>query len=221
MTRSLYRRMRLIASSRDRRLEQPLSAFRDRIAIAERSKKRLLPPSEDFPSLAICRHCGIVGRDRNENRKLARAGLEALVGKGRIVCGDNFGSKGVGTSTLNDLPDRESRCLLREFAPCHERVTDWAFTGRQSGIRGDDTRKSLWMLCCDAQSDHSSPVLAHQSYPTKIELLNESSDPVYVPFIGVVFAIRWFVGASEADQIWCDSTQSYGNNNGNHFPVQV
>lgn len=169
------------------------------IAIAECSQKWLLPPSEDFPSLAICRHCGIVRRDRNENRKLARTSLEALVGKGRIVCGDNFGSECVGTSTLDDLPDSETRGLLREFAPCRERVADWAFTGRQSGIRRDDARKSLWMLCCDAQSDHSSPVLAHQSYPTKIELLNESGGPVYVPFIGVVFAFQGLVRASEAD----------------------
>src|SRR5271170_2594347 len=219
MTRSLYRRMRLIASSRDCRLEQQLSSFRDRIAIAERGQKWLLPTSEDLPGLTICRHLRIVGCDGHEDGELARASLEALVGKGRIVCGYNFGSHSVSTSTLNDLADWESRCLLREFAPCHERVTDWAFTGWQSGIRGDDARKSLWMLCGDAQSDQSAPVLAHQSYSTKTELLNESGGPVYVPFIGVAFALHRFVRASEADQIRRDSAQSRRDKNGNQFSI--
>src|SRR5271156_3646426 len=219
MTRSLYRRMRLIASSRDCRLEQKLSSFRDRIAIAERGQKWLLPTSEDLPGLTICRHLRIVGCDGHEDGELARASLEALLWKGRIVSCHNFGTKCACASTLDDLPDRESRCLLREFAPCHERVTDWAFTGRQSGIRGDDARKSLWMFCGDAQSDHSSPVLAHQGHHGKIQLLDEWGGPVYVPFIGVAFALHRFVRASEADQIRRDSAQSRRDKNGNQFSI--
>src|SRR5271155_981869 len=146
MTRSLYRRMRLIASSRDCRLEQQLSSFRDRIAIAERGQKWLLPTSEDLPGLTICRHLRIVGCDGHEDGELARASLEALLWKGRIVSCHNFGTMCACASTLDDLPDRESRCLLRELSPCHEGVTDWTLARRQSRIGRNASRKALRML---------------------------------------------------------------------------
>src|SRR5271155_523893 len=130
MTCSRYRRVRLIASPGDRRLEQQRSSFRDWIAIAERGQKWFLPTLEDLPSLTIRRHLWIVWRDGNEDGKLARASLEALFGKGRIVGGHNFGTECACASTLDDLPDRESRCLLRELSPCHEGVADWPLACR-------------------------------------------------------------------------------------------
>src|SRR5260370_18799818 len=75
MTCSGYRRVRLIASPRDRQLEQLLSSFRDGIAIAERGQKRFLPTSEDLPSLTICRHLWILSLVGNEEGKLRRASL--------------------------------------------------------------------------------------------------------------------------------------------------
>jgi len=158
----------LIASPRDRQLEQLLSSFRDGIAIAERGQKGFLPTSDDVQALRFAGTSGSSGAMGTRMGKLARASLEALFGKGRIVCGDNFGRESSCASTWTIWPTGKWAFPAKNLRHAMNASLMGPLASRQSGIGCNATRKSLLVLRYNAQSDQSAPVLADQGYPGKI-----------------------------------------------------
>jgi hypothetical protein len=78
---ALERRVRLTSGARHVLLQHAIGACSDWIAVAEDRQKRLVPAGEGGPGPAIRLARRIVGRDRDERRKLARSRLERLVGE--------------------------------------------------------------------------------------------------------------------------------------------
>src|SRR5205807_4099028 len=106
-------------------------ALRDRVRVAEGGEEGLLPAAEHLPRPTVRRRRRVVGRGRDEEREAPRPCLVTLVGKGRVVGGDDFRRKLGDAAAQDDAPDRQLRCLLRVALPGEEGGAGRAIAGRQ------------------------------------------------------------------------------------------
>ncbi len=73
----------------------------------------------------------------------------------------------------------------------------------------------------EPQADESSPVLPDERDLAQIERIEHGgAHPFDMAGVGVVGALRWFVGATEPDEVGRDAAQSCRGEDRDHLPVE-
>ena len=105
--------------------------------------------------------------------------------------------------------------------PVEERLARRLVARGEERVRGDHPREPIGVLADETQADEPAPVLADERHVAKVELIEERAPhPLDVPRVGVVGACRGLVGATEADQIGRDATQSGVDEHRDHLAVE-